>query len=57
MLCAFEAGIFGDTALKMKILLVSYALNDNTTYLLSDFCSYSLSLPIHSILNCHTLPV
>lgn len=57
MLCPFEAGIFGDAALKMKILLVSYALNNNTTYLLSDFCSYFLSLPIHLILSCHTLPV
>lgn len=57
MLCPFEAGICGDVALKMKILFLSYALNNYTTYLLSDFCSSFLSLPIHSILVYHTLPV
>lgn len=43
-------------ALKMKIFSF-YALNNTTTYLLSDFCSYFLSLPIHLILIFHTLPV
>lgn len=57
-ICPFEAGIYGDIALKMKMLLLSFcALNNKPTYLLSDFCSYFLSFPIHSILICHTLPV
>lgn len=56
MLCPFEAGICGDKALKM-LLLSFCALNNNTTYVLSDFCSYFLCFSIHSILICHTLLV